>query len=93
MKVIGKNWTVRKEGGTATTLHVAEDFDAYYSDSGAGRFCKGQRVSSIYVGDYDCTKIEIGTEIEIFYGKAAKTKDGAIYQPVKRIQVIGKEIK
>ena len=47
----------------------------------------GQKVETIYVGEYDCTSLKIGMEIDISYEKAMKTANG-IYQPVKKIVVL-----
>ena len=51
-------------------------FPDYYNDPEKGRSCVGQRVSSIYVGDYDRTAIKPGMEVEIYYDKAVPTKEG-----------------
>ena len=50
-------------------------FPDYYNDPEKGRSCVGQRVGSIYVGDYDRTAIKPGMEVEIYYDKAAPTKE------------------
>ena len=47
----------------------------------------GQRVGSIYVGDYDRTAIKPGMEVEIYYDKAVPTKTG-YFQPIKRIEIV-----
>lgn len=88
MKLLGKCGSRRPDGTTTTTLQVVEGFSDYYKDSASGRFCEGECTDTIYVGTYDCTKIPIGAEIEISYGKALQTKTGGIYQPVKEIKVI-----
>lgn len=88
MTVLGINHTVNN-GVTNTTLHVAEDFDSYYTNPEAGRSCEGKKVSSIYVGAYDCSKIKVGMEIDIFYDKAITTAKGT-FQPIKRIDIISK---
>jgi len=87
MKVIGKCGSKKADGTTTTTLQITEQFGEYYKDSAAGRFCDGENCDSIYVGTYDCSKIPIGAEIEILYGKAMQTKTGGIYQPVQEIRV------
>lgn len=51
-------------------------FPDYYNDPEKGRSCVGQRVGSIYVGDYDRTAIKPGMEVEIYYDKAVPTKEG-----------------
>ena len=50
-------------------------FPDYYNDPEKGRSCVGQRVGSIYVGDYDRTAIKPGMEVEIYYDKAVPTKE------------------
>lgn len=89
MTVLGINRTVNANGATNTTLHVAEDFDGYYSNPEVGRSCEGRKVSSIYVGSYDCGKIKIGMEIDISYEKAITTAKGT-FQQIKRIDIISK---
>lgn len=88
MKIIGKCWSTKTDGTTNTTLQVVESFSDYYKDSTVGRFCEGENCDSIYVGSYDCSKIPIGAEVEIMYGKAMQTKTGGIYQPVKEIKIL-----
>ena len=51
-------------------------FPDYYNAPEKGRSCVGQRVGSIYVGDYDRTAIKPGMEVEIYYDKAVPTKEG-----------------
>lgn len=89
MTVLGINRTVNANGATNTTLHIAEDFDNYYTNPEAGRSCDGKKVSSIYIGSYDCSKIKVGMEIDISYEKAITTAKGT-YQPIKRIDIISK---
>ena len=50
-------------------------FPDYYNDPEKGSSCVGQRVGSIYVGDYDRTAIKPGMEVEIYYDKAVPTKE------------------
>ena len=50
-------------------------FPDYYNDPEKGRSCVGQRVGSIYVGEYDRTAIKPGLEVEIYYDKAVPTKE------------------
>lgn len=88
MTVLGINRTVNN-GVTSTTLHVAEDFDSYYSNPEAGRSCEGKKVSSIYVGAYDCSKIKVGMEIDICYARAITTAKGT-YQRIKSVEVLSK---
>ena len=87
MKILGKHSTRNEDGRTSTTLHVADAFPDYYNNPEKGRICVGQRVDSIYVGDYDTTAIKPGMEVEIYYDKAVPTKTG-FFQPVKRIEIV-----
>ena len=89
MKILGKNSTKTSDGRTTTTLHVADAFPDYYNNPEKGRSCVGQRTDSIYVADYDTSAIKPGMEVEIYYDKAVSTKNG-VYQPIKRIEIIGK---
>lgn len=74
-------------GRKSTTLHVLSEFDAYQNNPEAGRTCEGQKAESIYVGNYDCSELELGQEIEIYYGKAITTAKGT-FQPVALIRVL-----
>ena len=87
MTVVGINRAVNPNGVLNSTLHVTEDFDSYYTNLEAGRSCEGKRVSSIYVGSYDCSKIKVGMEIDISYEKAITTAKGT-FQQVKKIDII-----
>lgn len=89
MTVLGINRAVNANGVTNTTLHVAEDFDSYYTNPEAGRSCEGKKVSSIYTASFDCSKIKVGMEIDISYEKAITTAKGT-FQPIKRIDIISK---
>lgn len=71
----------------ATTLHLLGDFDAYQDNPSAGRTCVGKKAESVYVGDYDCSSLEVGQIVEIYYGKAITTAKGT-FQPVTLIRVI-----
>lgn len=90
MKILGKNTTKSGDGRTSTTLHVADAFPDYYNNPEKGRSCVGQRVDSIYVGDYDCTALRPGMEVEIYYDKAVTSSKGT-FQSVKKIEVINKQ--
>lgn len=59
MKLIGINSTVNSQGKITTTLHVADDFNAYYHNAEAGRSCQGLKVESIYVGTIDCSMLQV----------------------------------
>ena len=87
MIVIGINSTTNAEGVTSTTFHVADDFDSYFNNPEAGRHCSGQKVDSIFVGNYDCSAIKIGNNIEVMYDRAIPTKNG-FFQPVKEVVVV-----
>lgn len=86
-KIVGFNYTTNENGIKNTTLHLEEDFPEYYSKPEAGRSCAGKKVSTVYVGEYDCTNLKIGNDIEIYYDKAISTKTGT-FQPVKLIQIV-----
>lgn len=85
MEIIGITQNKNSEGKTLTTLHVAEEFEAYYSAE--NRTCMGKKVSTVYVGDFDCSQLEIGMEIELLFGRAIPTKSG-VFQPVKKIVIV-----
>ena len=38
------------------------------------------------MGKYDCSKLKVGDEIEVYFEKAVTTKTGT-FQPVKKIEV------
>lgn len=46
-----------------------------------------KKVETIYVGDYNCSSIKVGMDIDVNYDKAVKTATG-IYQPVKNIVIL-----
>ena len=79
--------TSKKGGKEATTLHVLGGFDAYQLNPDSGYVCQGQKAENIFVGGYDCSDLEIGQKIEIYYGKAITTAKGT-FQPVTLIRVI-----
>ena len=74
-------------GKKSSTLHVLREFDAYQDNPAAGRTCEGQCAESIYVGSYDCSGLEVGQDIEIYYGKAVTTAKGT-FQPVALIRIL-----
>ena len=86
MVILGLSHTTNNIGATITTIYVSDEFDSYYSNAEAGRGCIGQKTDSIYVGDFDCSTLKPGMDIDIFYDKAISTKNG-FYQPVKKIVV------
>lgn len=87
-KVIGKHFSKNAEGKNVTTLHLADDFDLFYSDSTKGRGCEGQKVESVYVGTVDVSKIKVGMDVEIIYDKAITTSKGT-FSPIKRVGILG----
>lgn len=89
MKVLGINSSINTQGKVITTLHVAEEFNSYYNNKEAGRTCEGMKVDSIYVGTVDCSAIKVGMDIDVLYEKAVTTANGGVYQPIKRIDIIG----
>lgn len=90
MKIVGIHFSTKPDGQQSTTLHVEEEFNSYYKDEAAGRGCAGKKVETIYIGGYDCSGLEIGSEIEIYYDRARESSKGT-FQPIKLIQVIGKK--
>ncbi len=88
MRIVGKNYTRKSDGHTTTTLHVSTEFSDFYKKESEGRYCEGQSVETIYIGEYDSTKLSVGSEIEIFYGKAIQMKSGGIFQPIREIKLI-----
>ncbi|MBS5984462.1 MAG: hypothetical protein KIC67_17950 [Clostridium butyricum] len=89
MILVGMNFSTNASGAKNTTLYVNDDFNAYYSNTEAGRGCIGKKTDSIYVGDYDCSALKVGMDIEILYDKAITTKRGT-FQPIKKIEVVSK---
>lgn len=87
MKLCGISWSTNALGNRSYTLHVEYEFDSYYDNSEAGRGCRGVAVETIYAGDIDCSALSVGMQIEVLYGKAITTKNGA-FQPVKRIDIV-----
>ncbi|HBJ2623000.1 TPA: hypothetical protein LA827_002780 [Clostridium botulinum] len=87
MILVGMNFSTNASGVKTTTLHVNDDFNAYYINAEAGRGCIGKKTDSIYVGDFDCSALKVGMEIEVMYEKAITTKRGT-FQPVKRIDIL-----
>ena len=85
--IVGIARTAAENGRVSTNLHVKSSFDDFHNNPEAGRTCEGEKVESIYVGNYDCSELNVGDEIEILYGKAITTAKGT-FQPVKRIDVL-----
>lgn len=85
--VVGIHFSLNAQGKQVSTLHIVEPFEAYYSAEDKSRGCYGKKVSTVYVGDYDCSGIKVGSEIEIYYGKAITTKNGT-FQTIKQIDII-----
>lgn len=89
MVIVGINSTRNEDGRTSTTLQVLDAYPDYYNNPDKGRTCVGQKVESVYVGQYDCTGLKVGMEVEVLYDKAVSTKTG-VYQLVRRIEIISK---
>ena len=89
MILVGISFNTNQNGVKNTTLHVIDEFGAYYANAEAGRGYIGQRVETVYVGDFDCSSLGVGMEIDIAYDKAIKTQTG-FFQPVKSIKVLKK---
>lgn len=87
MTIVGMNYSTNSNGQKVITLYVTAPFEAYYSNIEAGRGFVGEKTDKIYVGTYDCSNLEIGMDIEIYYDKAVNTKNGT-YQPIKKIEVM-----
>ncbi len=90
MKIIGMSYSINANGQKVTTIHVAEEFNDYYTNVETGRGCVGMKVEAIYVGDYDCSGFKVGMDIDILYDKAITTSKGKTFQPIKRIDVLNK---
>lgn len=88
MLVLGKA-IARKDGEESKTiLYLSDSFPEYYSQSEKGRSCVGQYCESVYVGTYNCDKIDVGANIEILYDRAVTTKNGSVFQPIREIRVM-----
>nr|WP_288674529.1 hypothetical protein [uncultured Blautia sp.] len=85
MKILGIHFTI-KNGKKSTTLHLEEDFDQYFKAEDGTRGCAGKRVESVYVGVYDCSKLKVGDEIEIYYGRMQNVNSGKPFQTIKKIE-------
>lgn len=77
-----------KNGATTSTLHLAEDPSEFHNRD--GRKALGKVVSTVYVGEYDCSALRVGQEVEIFFSQAFKSNTGNVFQQVKLIQPISK---
>lgn len=88
MTIVGINSTTNSKG-TVSTIHVVDEFASYYNSPKDGRACTGQQASSIYVGNYDCSGLKVGSNIDIFYEKAVQTSKG-VFQPIKKIMILDK---
>ena len=65
--IVGIARTAAENGRVSTNLHVKSSFDDFHNNPEAGRTCEGEKVESIYVGNYDCSELNVGDEIEILY--------------------------
>lgn len=88
-KLVGMNFIKNSDGTVNTTLELNFDYPSYYNDKNAGRGCVGQKTDSVYVGNYDCSALKVGMEIEIYYDKMAKGKNGP-FSPIKKIEAVAK---
>lgn len=92
MVIVGMHYTTNEEGIKHTTIHVKENFESFYNNAENGRKAVGMKVSSIYVGAYDCLNLKVGMDINIYYDRAIVTAKGT-FQPVKKIEIVEKENK
>lgn len=79
MRVLGIEINTR-DNKNLTTLHVIDEFNSYEQQH---KVVEGQKVEAIYVGNYNCDAISVGSEIEIIWGRARGS-----YQPIKRIDIL-----
>ena len=87
MKIVGMHFSTNTNNERVYTIHCISNFDSYYKNPDNGRNCIGEKAESFYVGNYDCSGLKIGMDIEIFYDRAIKTSKGT-FQPIKRIEII-----
>ena len=87
MKLIGISYSTNASGQRAYTLSLAYEYPKYHHDVDAGRGCLGLKVESIYVGDYDCSGLKVGSIIDLAFNRAITTQKGT-FQTVKRIEVV-----
>ena len=90
MVILGISKSRNSYGEVLTTLQVADDFPAYYNNEEAGRTCVGQKVDTIYLGNYYCPQLQVGMSIDILYEKAVATKSG-FFQAVKKIEILSEK--
>ena len=67
------------------TLYLSGEFDTYYNSPENGRTAVGELTKSVYVGALDISKLNVGDEIEIFYGEPILTKNGT-FAPIRKIE-------
>lgn len=87
MKIIGIVKSVNKNGEAVFTLHCTDAFAPYENDAEKGKSAVGVKTQSVYAGTYDCSKIKLGSEIEIYYDRAITTTSGT-FQTIKKIEVV-----
>lgn len=87
MKIIGISSTTNEAGEKSYMLYITEPFPAYANDAEKGRQANGSKAEGLYLGKYDCSKLKVGDEIEVYFDKAVTTKTGT-FQPVKKIEII-----
>lgn len=78
-----------KAGEPVYTIFYSEDFGDYDNNPENGRFCKGRKTGEIYAHTYDCSNLEAGMEIEVFYEKAILF-NGKPVQSVAFINILSK---
>lgn len=90
MRIAGINYTTNANGEKLFTIHGTFPFDLYHKNVEAGRNCTGEQVEHVYAGNYDCTGLRVGMDIDILYDKAIHLPNGKTFQPIKRIDVLNK---
>ena len=87
MELIGLSWSLNGHGNKVYTLHVAEEYGAYFKDAANGRGCMGMRTEEVYAGTVDCSYLKPGMQIDILFDRAITTSKGT-FQAVKRVEII-----
>lgn len=87
MEIIGISRCKNSRGQVTTTLHLADQFPAYFEDPSTGRSCFGRQVQTVFLNTYDASELEVGMEIDVYYDKAVTTAKGT-FQTIKKIDII-----
>lgn len=87
-KLIGVQYSTNPKGEKIATLHLAEEFKPYYKDRASGRDCIGRKAESVYVGTCDVSRLRVGMDVKVCYGKAMLLSNGKIYQPVHGVEIL-----